>query len=96
MQRNASLRCREAEPGSKGFRDAEQLDREGRRSWGTGIARQSLCPREAIVRGNVICFPHKKAHFFSLPLPFTTSLRNSYENQTLPENYATFGVSVTS
>ncbi len=30
-------------------------------------------------QGNFICFPLKKAHFFTLPLPFTTSLRNSWE-----------------
>src|SRR5260221_6969460 len=36
----------QAKPGSKGLRDAEQLDREGRRSWGTGVARQPFVPRE--------------------------------------------------
>lgn len=44
MQRNASLSRREAEPGGKGFRDAEQLDREVRSSWDTGVACQALCP----------------------------------------------------
>jgi len=29
-------------------------------------------------QGNFICFPLKKAHFFAPPLPFTTSLRNSW------------------
>jgi hypothetical protein len=29
-------------------------------------------------QGNFSRFPLKKAHFFTLPLPFTTSLRNSW------------------
>lgn len=29
-------------------------------------------------QGNVIYFPHKKAHFFPPLPPFTTSLRNSW------------------
>ena len=48
--RSRRLSRRQAERGSKSFRDAEQLDREGSRGWGTGIACQSLYPREAIVR----------------------------------------------
>jgi hypothetical protein len=32
-------------------------------------------------QGNVICFPLKKAHFFTPLLPFTTSLRNSWDLQ---------------
>ncbi len=31
-------------------------------------------------QGDFIYFPVKKAHFFTLPLPFTTSLRTSWDS----------------
>jgi hypothetical protein len=40
----------QAEEGGEGFWNPEQLDRDRASRWGTGIASQSLLPREARVR----------------------------------------------
>jgi hypothetical protein len=40
---------RQAEEGGEGFWNPEQLDRDRASRWGTGIASQSLLPREAVV-----------------------------------------------
>src|SRR3989442_13587929 len=45
-----SLACGEAEEGGQGFWDAEELDPDQALGWRTGIARRSLCPREAVMR----------------------------------------------
>ena len=39
----------QAEEGGEGFWNPEQLDRDRASRWGTGIASQSLLPREAVV-----------------------------------------------
>jgi len=39
----------QAEEGGEGIRHAAELDRDPASGWGTGIARQPLLPREAVM-----------------------------------------------